>query len=285
MPGSLAICVAGWHFTSDVYPRLQAVDDADVYVVSHQPAPVVPADLFTYVPRENIVFAPNLGYDWGCYQQFLESIAWQEYATICFMHDDVEIRSAQLFDRGRDLLAAGHSVVGNGRVDARQAWPRLAPHAYAHAAWLPGPDFVHDVVRGSFFMTTAAALVALGHFEVYWDPWRLTSGFGNWSTRASCARWEHAVGPRCFGFLSESYLSSPYLAEHVRGEAGNVRVAPLGPVKRQVVRLIEATARHDVQARWATGQGGKVVAGMGWQAALLRQFSGAKTYAAYNHRL
>lgn len=250
MPGSLAICVAGWRFTADVYRRLQAVEDADLYVVAHRPVTAVPADLFTYVPRQNVLFAPNLGYDWGCYQQFLEWAAWQEYATICFMHDDVEIRSGQLFERCRGLLGGGCSVVGNGRVAARQAWPRLAPHSYAHASWLPDPDFVHDVVRGSFFMTTRPALVALDHFEVYWDPWRLTSGFGNWSTKATCAKWEARLGPDCFGFLSESYLSSPYLVEHVRGEAGNLSVARLTPAKRQLVRLIEATARRYVEARW-----------------------------------
>jgi hypothetical protein len=250
---SFAVCVTGWYFNLAFYAQLYDSAPGDIYVVAHQPPSAIPGELERYVPRDRMLYRPNVGYDWGCYQQFLATGAWQQYDVVCFLHDDVEIKSPELFAACADRLATGCGVVGNGRPHAPKPWPRLAPHAYAHASWIPPATFMHDVVRGSFFAATRASLAKLGQFEVYWDPWHITSGFGNWSVIASCAKWEHCLGPGCFGYLSEQYLTSAYLVEHVRGEPNSLRPARLGRGKAQLVRLIELAARRYVELSWRDG--------------------------------
>jgi hypothetical protein len=212
-----AICVAGWHFRPQIFDRLLALPDCDTYVVSHRTLNDIPKDLLARLGTDRILVRPNLGYDWGCYQQFLETNIWRDYEMTIFMHDDVVIRDTRFVDACAAKLAEGHGVVGNGRVGARYPYPRSRPHEFAHARWKPPHNFFHDCVRGSFFAASLSALTALEAFEVFWDPYHLAMTMGNHSLRASCARWESRLGPRCFAFLSDEYLSSEYLVEDERG--------------------------------------------------------------------
>ena len=123
-------------------------------------------------------------------------------------------------------------------------------------------------------MTTRAALAALGRFEVFWDPWQITSGFGNWSTRASCAKWEYTLGQGCFGFLSDSPLTSPYLVEHVRGDSALAAPTDLPCAKAQLVRLIELIARRYVEAQWSAEHDGRNPQAAGLYRMVLRRLSG-----------
>jgi hypothetical protein len=212
-----AFCVTGWHFYPDLYDTLLSLPDCDTWVVSHRPESEIPPDLRERLGSDRILVRPNLGYDWGCYQQFLETGIWRNYEMTIFLHDDDVIKDAGFVNACADLLAAGHGVIGNGRIGARYPYPRQRPDSYAHAQWKPPRSFFHDSVRGSFFAASRAALDALETFEVFWDPHHLSMTLGNYSLRASCARWEARLGPRCFAFLSDDYLSSPYLDEHERG--------------------------------------------------------------------
>ena len=210
-------CVTGWHFWPQLFDTLLALPDCDTYVVSHRPENEIPQHLRDRLGKERILVRPNIGYDWGCYQQFMETGVWRAYDTIVFMHDDIVIKDAGFLEACTALLDAGHGVVGNGRVGARYPYPRQRPDQFAHADWKPPVSFFHDCVRGSFFATSRAALEVLESFEVFWDPYRLSMTLGNCSLRASCARWEARLGPNCFAFLSNEYLSSAYIDEDERG--------------------------------------------------------------------
>jgi hypothetical protein len=214
-----AICIAGWHYRRQLFEDLRHVD-ADVFVVSHRSRKETPDLRIHGVAEGRVRVTANLGYDWGCYQQFLASRAWTGYDVVVFMHDDVQVLDTGFLEACVDLLAS-HSVVGNGRITSDPRVlnvPDRLPWSYAFSHWKPDSRaFEHDCVRGSFFATTSSALRALGAFEVFWDVFRITEGFGNWSTRASCGRWESALGPGCFGFLSETYRRSQFLLEEVRG--------------------------------------------------------------------
>jgi hypothetical protein len=85
-------------------------------------------------------------------------------------------------------------------------------------------------------------LEELGSFEVYWDPFKIFIGFGNWSTKASCGKMEAAFGPDCFGYLSETFGSSDYITEFVRGEEGGDLNQPEG-VKQKMYRVIKRASR------------------------------------------
>jgi hypothetical protein len=195
----------------------------------------VPREVFEFVAPSRFLYRPNLGYDWGCYQQFLETNIWRDYDYTFFMHDDITVKHLGFVERSIELLEADHGVIGNGRVAGRRVWPNAV---YAHASWKPPRHFVHDAVRGSFFATRRSSLEALGRFEVFWDPWHLTPRFGNWSLLASCAKWEHRLGERCFQFLSEEYRHSEYLEEDVRG-GQTAQSRTLGSqLRKQLVQLI-----------------------------------------------
>lgn len=214
----IAICVAGWHFNLPFYKQLLSIVPENVWVISHRPPEAFPEWLLSGLGSDQIIQKPNVGYDWGCYQQFIQLDIWRNYKYVFFMHDDLTIKDSGFIDHCIKILEDGKGMVGNGRVAPRKNWPDTHPECYAHSKWKPpSRDFEHDVVRGSFFAMSHTSLEKTVQFEVFWDRFRLTSGFGNWSTRASCARIEDLWGDKAFAFLSEEYLESEYLLEHVRG--------------------------------------------------------------------
>jgi hypothetical protein len=245
----LIICVAGWHFNEAFYRQVTGLG-GDVFVISHRARRDIPDYVPGLVGRERVCCEPNFGYDWGCYQQFLRRGLWRDYDYAMFIHDDVEIRSPDLFPRCIERLTA-HAVVGNGRVDQRCAYPDITPQSYAHGMWKPpSRRFTHDVVRGSFFATTRQALGRLGTFEVHWDSLRLYSNLGNWSTRASCGRWESLLGETCFGFLSDAYRDSEFLLELERGGAGEAGKQIRSKTKRGILDWLTRKSYALMQHYW-----------------------------------
>ena len=217
-PAPICVCVAGWHFQEEVYRALRQIREVDVFLVSHRPLGEVPAPIQALIGTENILVAPNRGYDWGCYEQFRRWGRWKNYSHVIFMHDDIEILSPDFVAACREMLKR-HPVVGNSRMSTARNATELAPETYLHSAWKPSSrSFRHDNVRGSFVATTREALDRLGSFEVFWDRWGLTPATGNLSTKASCGKWQHVMGEQCFGFLSETPCASPYIHEYVRGK-------------------------------------------------------------------
>lgn len=216
------LCITGWHYPEQSYARIASISDADVYVVSHKLKHEVPSWVFGLVPPGHILFEPNIGYDWGCYQQFIESGLWKNHEYIFFLHDDLVINDTGFVDSAIELLKGGKKFIGNGVNNRKTDWPRDYRHVYAPLGWEP-PDesFTHETLRGSFIATTREALEQLDGFEVFWDWMHLNVGFGNWSLITTCGKIEHVFGPGCFGFLGEAYCKSDYLVEEVRGGCAN----------------------------------------------------------------
>jgi hypothetical protein len=210
--------MVGWHFPEAVFQSLSQVRNTDIFIVSHQPHQLIPSYVNSVAGKNHVLVEPNYGYDWGCYQQFLDRGIWRDYRHVVFMHDDLVVKQNDFIDAGLAMLDR-HSVVGNSRIEIPRDWPSSHPESYVHASWRPPPSFVHDVVRGSFFMVKSEALERLVKFEVHWDRYRTSSTCGNWSTRATCAKWQRIYGNDCFGFLSEQGgVVSDYLIEMVRGK-------------------------------------------------------------------
>ncbi len=212
------VCVTGWHFEKAFYSQVCQIKDADVFIVSHKKKPSVPQFIFEFLPENHVIFKENVGYDWGCYQQFLETGIWKNYEFVFFIHDDVKILDLGFVNRCIDLLSKGFAVVGNGRNNTKRDWPLTHAERYAHSRWVPpSMTFLHDTVRGSFFSTTKTSLLKIISFEVFWDKFHLNLRFGNYSLTATCGKIHDIFGENAFAFLSDTYLESAFLMEEERG--------------------------------------------------------------------
>ena len=214
----VAICVTGWHYPEAFYRQLCSRKDVDVYVVSHRGRDEVSSWLTDLVPPHHIFFEPNLGYDWGCYQQFLDRGIWRQYRYLIFMHDDLLIHSMDFVEECIRRLEEGWYVIGNGLNSTKMDWPRTHLFTYGHSDWTPvSRDFMHQTVRGSFFAIKRETIEQMGKLEVFWDRFKLNIRFGNWSLIASCGKMQDLFGDRCFSFLGDVYRHSIYIDEHERG--------------------------------------------------------------------
>ncbi len=223
MKSRICLCITGWHFPEAFYRTIRSLTACRAFVVAHVPRERIPGFVTDAVGEDHILVRQNRGYDWGCYQQFLDTGIWRDYDYIFFMHDDLTVRSPAFVEASIEALEA-HVVVGNGRLAMGRNYPTFTEESYAHSAWKPPSRAMeHGAVRGSFFATTRRGLETLERFEVFWDRFCVSSGSGNWSTKASCAKWEYRTGPQCFGFLSETQEESDYILEHVRGQAHDTR--------------------------------------------------------------
>ncbi len=97
-------CIAGWHFKEDVYAQLHEAISEDIFVISHRPPFMTPNFIVNYVNHNNIFYEANLGYDWGCYQQFIAKGIWQAYDVIFFLHDDLIVHNLDFIPHTLDLL-------------------------------------------------------------------------------------------------------------------------------------------------------------------------------------
>ena len=218
MTNQIAFCVTGWHYPIDFYTKIKNIPGVDLFILSHKAKSDLPGFILETILPQNILIKPNLGYDWGCFQQFLETGYWKSYDYIFFMHDDIDIIRTDFIDACLELLKNGASIVGNGRPFDKRDWPRTNIGYYAHSGWKPASlNFEHDIVRGSFFVTTREALEKVGSFEVFWDKFHLAIGFGNYSLLASCGKIASVLGEKAYAYLSNEYLSSPYISEFERG--------------------------------------------------------------------
>ena len=179
------LCVVAWRQCPELYQTLAAIPGLDVYVLSHLPKFSEGQWLSELLPSERVLWAPNLGYDWGGYQQFITTGIHHQYDFVFFSHDDIVLLDQGLFRACEELIASrdGSCVVGNGRASDKRDYPRTHIHCYAHSHWKPPSwDFCHDTVRGSFFATSSQALDRIGDFEVLWDRRGFFGvGAGNWS--------------------------------------------------------------------------------------------------------
>jgi hypothetical protein len=268
----LAFCVTGWYFgREDLYAKLSKVESSSIYVISHQPRAKVPRWLFDYVPEENVFFEPNLGYDLGCYQQYLDRAPWRQHELFFFLQDDIEIRGLGFVDACRQLTPK-HPLVGNGRLQEDPILPRRFPERYAHSTDIPGPDEAHRGIRTSFFCTTREQLELIESFEVFWDRYNIAVGFGNYSLVSTFSKWQKRLdSPDAFAWLSESYCESEWITELVRGGVGREpfslgklkKYTPDFYTKKVLRKVLTLVCRKKVCAYWRSGSDAPAVRWLG----------------------
>ncbi|MCJ7734724.1 MAG: hypothetical protein MUP11_09260 [Anaerolineales bacterium] len=238
-----AFCVTGWHFPPDFYKSLSTLSEVDIYIISHRKRSEIPQFMYGLFEKEKILIRSNIGYDWGCFQQFLKSGIWEKYETVFFMHDDISIKDFGFIEKATSMLK-DYAVVGNGvgQGTVSHCAVNKHPYAYAHSSWKPYSFlFNHATVRGSFFATTRDVIRRIESFEVYWDPFKISIEFGNWSTKATCGKIEAALGKNCFGYLSDKFGESVYISEYYRGNESE-DIDKSGGLKHFLYLLIKRAA-------------------------------------------
>jgi len=223
MKNKACACIVGWHFKPDVYQKLAALSNLKLFVLSHKCEEETPDWLKKLIGIENILFRPNIGYDWGAYQQFIESGIYRGFSSLFFLHDDLEIKDVRFIEVCEELLVQGYKIIGNGVNSDRRNWFKgMSPAVYAHSNWLPDDAlFSHKTVRGSFWATTREVIDLIAPLEIFWDRFHITDGFGNYSLIATCGKAEWLLGGNCITFLGDTYLESRFLTEAVRGGLPN----------------------------------------------------------------
>jgi hypothetical protein len=164
------------------------------------------------------------------------------------MHDDIKIHDFGFIQEASTLLKK-FVVIGNGRGEGGVSYTSVRghPYAYAHSSWKPSSfEFNHPTVRGSFFATTREVINQIRKFEVYWDPFKISIGFGNWSTKATCGKVAEMFGSDSFGYFSDTFGSSPYITEFIRGEEGG-ELHRISGVNKSFYDLIKRISRVYVE--------------------------------------
>jgi hypothetical protein len=260
MNNQVCICIAGWHFPQEIFTSLHEVRGVDIFIISHKPKSEIPEYVYSLVPCDHVFVESNYGYDWGCYQQFLEKGVWRNYSHIVFMHDDIDIRRPDFIEAGLKLLER-YKVIGNGRAALPQDWFESHPESFCHSSWrLTNQPLLFNVVRGSYFMTTKRSLEKLGCFEVFWDRLRAAPYFGNWSLRASCRKWQDRCGQECFGYLSDTPLESDWIIESVRGEKTDQIRDDRGAIDRIKSHIIYVLSKYYMQQAVSQSIFSKIIA-------------------------
>lgn len=206
----------GWHFPKATFTASNFPLSLDVFVLSHAPINRVPKYVFDMVGAERILARPNIGYDWGAYQQFIESIDIDEYEYAFFMHDDVVINSSRIFSDASALLEKCE-IVGL-RSQGIHDWASvITPAMFAHMSNPPAVGCTRfPVVRGSFFATRPKVIKAVRPIQVFWDRFQIDIGYGNHSLVAFCSSVDSAFGHAAFAWLADHMDDVP-MHEMVRG--------------------------------------------------------------------
>jgi len=226
-------CVLGWHFNRHILEQLTSIVRADTYILSHRPISEVPDYVSGFIGKDRIIIGPNIGYDWGGYQQFLETNIWRNYHYVFFLHDDLIISDLNFVERCIKMLKEGKKFIGNGLI-RQDHWPQSHAEYYAHASWgPPSTKWKHRVIRGSFVATTNENLEILNGFEIFWDSFRLSIELGNRSLVATCGKIQHVFGSESIGYLGDSYCESPYITEIEGGRLSQAENSKLRQLRKR----------------------------------------------------
>jgi len=258
------ICVLGWHFHDiEFYSQLDQIPNTTLYTVSHRPRADVPRWLEELTGKDRVFYEPNVGYDWGGYQQFLEKGLWRDFKFIFFMHDDLIVKDTGFVTECQRRLRE-YAVVGNGAQQESPFVPNRNPQRYSHATEIPHKEDSHPGVRGSFVATTRSSLEAVGSFEVFWDRFHISDVFGNHSLVATFHKWKHRAGSEHFcDWLSDTYCESSWITEFQRGQSGDLHQAidvskytPKYYSKKVLRKLLLTVCKWKTQAVWSQGRKG-----------------------------
>ncbi|OJX91089.1 MAG: hypothetical protein BGP01_11695 [Paludibacter sp. 47-17] len=212
----------------------------NLFILSHKAEYEISVDIYNYLITNNwqIIYQPNIGWDWGCHAQFVQ---WHNKSNlpnpnfVLFLHDDIIVCKNGFIREYLTLSCRGYELIGNSLPFTKI---KSFEHSYADEAYILSKSGCQyesgevKVVRGSaFFISFDLAVKALSNL-----PYQKYGSIhlANRSLRMFGAVATFLVGKERIGYLSDKHFSSEYISEEMRGQS----ISPLFFVKRHVVSFI-----------------------------------------------
>jgi len=227
----IGIVLTGYYFKyKDLYQKIiietQLYNNChfNLFILSHKNKEEIPVELFEYLANNGweIIFRPNIGWDWGCHVQFIQ---WYKQSDkpdldfILFLHDDISITKNGFIKAFLNKAEQGLELIGNSKpfttIDNFEK-------DYSDEAFIlekRGLEFASGpikIVRGStLFMSSKLAEKGLLNlpFQKYGSI-----SLANRSLRMFGAVVTKLIGGNKVGYLSEEHFRSYYIVEEMRGD-------------------------------------------------------------------
>lgn len=227
----ISIILTGYYFRNqEVYKRIiketKLYDSINfnLYILSHKTKDEISDDISNFLIENNweIIYQPNLGWDWGCYVQFMQ---WHNKQNLpapdfmLFLHDDISIIKNGFIKEFLNKVKSGFELIGNSLPFTTI---NSFEQEYSDEAFIlenNGIEFETEkieIVRGSgFFITHNLAIKALSKL-----PYQKCGSINlaNRSLRMFGAVVTYLVGNNKIGYLSVEHFKSDYISEEMRGE-------------------------------------------------------------------
>ncbi len=237
----ISIILTGYYFRNqDLYKKI--LDETKLYdsikfklyILSHKANEEISDDIYNYLIENNweIIYQPNIGWDWGCHVQFMQWHNEQKLPApdfLLFLHDDISILKNGFIQEFLNKVNGGFELIGNSLpFTVINAFEKDYPEE-AFILQNNGFEFETgkiEIVRGSaFFITHDLSVKTLSKL-----PYQKCGSIhlANRSLRMFGAIATQLVGNNKIGYLSEEHFKSNYISEEMRGEG----VSPLFFVKR-----------------------------------------------------
>lgn len=195
----------------------------ELYIVSHKTKEEISNELFAYLIETNwqIIFQPNIGWDWGCHVQYMQWLEGQNAPKpdyLLFLHDDISIIKNGFIREFWNKANSGKELIGNSNPFTTI---NHFEKDYSDEAFIlkkHGFDYERnkiEIVRGSsFFISYTLAQKALTNL-----PYQKCGNINlaNRSLRMFGAITTKLVGREKIGYLSNEHFKSDFITEEMRG--------------------------------------------------------------------
>lgn len=195
----------------------------ELYIVSHKTKEEIPNELFAYLIETNwqIIFQPNIGWDWGCHVQYMQWLEGQNAPKpdyLLFLHDDISIIKNGFIREFLNKANSGKELIGNSTPFTTI---NHFEKDYADEAFIlkkNGFDYEPnkiEIVRGSaLFLSHKLAQQTLKNLPSQKCG---NINLANRSLRMFGAITTKLVGREKIGYLSEEHFKSDFITEEMRG--------------------------------------------------------------------
>ncbi len=243
----LSIILTGYYFKYfDLYKKIiletNLYDNIEfnLFILSHKKEEEIQDNILNYLIKNKwqIIYQPNIGWDWGCYVQFMKWIEDQDIDKpdyLLFLHDDINIDKNGFIQEFLNKINCGYKLIGNSKPFTTI---NHFEKNYSDEAFILKKHRIDyepnkiEIVRGSvFFISYNLAQQTLKNL-----PFQNcgTINLANRSLRMFGAIATKLIGNDKISYLSNEHFRSDYITEEMRGN----NVGRFFFIKRQIESIL-----------------------------------------------